>query len=158
LLHRLDMETLRDSVLAVSGRLDAKVGGAPAVLSDTNSRRSLYLTVSRTRLDPTMALFDFPDANTSTDARPVTAGPLQGLYWLNSKFVAQQAQALHERLLKEAGNTAKARIERAYQLLYSRPPDSEELRIGIEFTQKDAKAWPVYWQTLLSSGEFASVN
>ncbi len=158
LLHRLDMETLRDSVLCVSGRLDAKVGGAPAMLSDTNPRRSLYLTVSRTRLDPTMALFDFPDANTSTDARPVTAGPLQGLYWLNSKFVAQQAQALNERLLKEAGTTAKARIERAYQLLYSRPPDSEELRIGIEFTQTDAKAWPVYLQTLLSSGEFASVN
>ena len=87
--HRLDMETLRDSVLAVSGKLDRTVGGAAKPIANDNFRRSLYLTVSRTRLDPAMALFDFPDANNSVDQRTITAGPLQGLYWLNSEFVAR---------------------------------------------------------------------
>ena len=112
LQHRLDMETLRDSVLAVSGKLDLKLGGESKPMSEENARRSLYLTVSRTRLDTAMALFDFPDANGSTDNRPVTAGPLQGLYWLNSKFVARHARALDERLIKEAvipsGNSPEA--------------------------------------------------
>ena len=105
-----------------------------------------------------MALFDFPDANSSTDERPVTAGPLQGLYWLNSKFVAQQARALHDRLLAEAGSDPKARVDRAYRLLFSRPPDAGELQIGIDYVAAGPKAWPAYLQALLGSGEFSSVN
>ena len=59
LKHRLDMETLRDSVLAVSGKLDRTIGGAAKPIARDNLRRSLYLTVSRTRLDPAMALVRF---------------------------------------------------------------------------------------------------
>ncbi|MBM3764159.1 MAG: DUF1553 domain-containing protein [Acidobacteria bacterium] len=158
LKHRLDMETLRDSVLAVSGKLDTKIGGAATPLTDDNKRRSLYLTVSRTRLDSTMALFDFPDANASTDERPVTAGPLQGLYWLNSKFVAEQARALDERITKEAGPDARAKIDRAYKLLFARSADPEEVKIGLEYVASGQKAWPRYLQVLLGSGEFSSVN
>jgi len=158
LKHRLDMETLRDSVLAVSGKLDAKIGGPAIPLSDDNNRRSLYLTVSRTRLDSTMALFDFPDANASTDERPVTAGPLQGLYWLNSKFVAEQSRALDERITKEAGTESRAKIDRAYQLLFARPADPEEVKIGLEYVASGPKGWPRYLQALLGSGEFSSVN
>jgi hypothetical protein len=49
---RLDLEALRDSVLSVSGKLDLKLGTSD-MLAETNYRRSLYLTVSRTRLDAT---------------------------------------------------------------------------------------------------------
>ena len=125
LQHRLDMESIRDSLLFVTAQLDPKTGGPSTNISDTNNRRSLYLPVSRTRLDPAMALFDFPDANSSTDERAVTAGPLQGLDWLNSSFVTKQAAVLDERLSKEAKGTNE-RIERAYKLLYSRPPDSAD--------------------------------
>ncbi|MBM3785631.1 MAG: DUF1553 domain-containing protein [Acidobacteria bacterium] len=158
LKHRLDMETLRDSVLAVSGALDRTTGGEAKPLSDANARRSIYLTVSRTRLDSTMALFDFPDPNASTDERPVTAGPLQGLFWLNSKFVARQAEVLEQRLSKEAGPDPPARIDHAYKLLFSRKPDAEEMKLGVEYLTKGPKAWPRYLQALLGSGEFSSVN
>jgi hypothetical protein len=124
LTHRLDMETIRDSLLAVSGKLDKTTGGPSQAVTDDNLRRSLYLKVSRTRLDPAMALFDFPDANTSADQRTITAGPLQALYWLNSEFVSTQAKALRERLSKDAGDSAEQRIRRDYELLYARPPDS----------------------------------
>jgi mono/diheme cytochrome c family protein len=159
LQHRLPMEALRDSVLFVTGQLDAKVGGASSPVSDENRRRSLYLTVSRTRLDPAMALFDFPDANNSTDERAVTAGPLQGLYWLNSNFVFQQAKALDARLTREAGADAAARIARAYKLLYGRSPDPAEVKLGVEYvTSAGTHAWPKYLQALLGSSEFSSVN
>lgn len=158
LQHRLDMEAIRDSVLHVTGQLDHKTGGPSSNITDTNKRRSLYLTVSRTRLDPAMALFDFPDANGSTDERAVTAGPLQGLYWLNSAFVTKQAAMLDERLSKEAKGTNE-RIERAYKLLYSRLPDSAEIKLGIQYiTSGGPNAWPKYLQALLGSSEFSSVN
>jgi hypothetical protein len=156
--YRLDMEALRDSVLAVSGNADRSMGGVAKPIANDNYRRSLYLTVSRTRLDPAMALFDFPDANTSIDQRTITAGPLQGLFWLNSEFVAAQAKALNERLIKDAGNDAKARIERAYQLLYARPPDAAEAKLGLEYVVAGGDAWVPYLQALLSAAEFSSVN
>ena len=158
LKHRLDMETMRDSLLAVSGKLDSQIGGESKPITNDNFRRSLYLTVSRTRLDPNMALFDFPDPNNSVDERTVTAGPLQGLFWLNSEFVAAQAKALDERLMKETGTDTKNRISRAYQLLYARPPDSAEMKLGVEYVFAGGKAWVQYLQTLLSSAEFTSVN
>jgi mono/diheme cytochrome c family protein len=159
--HRLDMEALRDSLLAVSGTLDRKVGGEARLLGPHNHRRSLYLTVSRTRLDPSMALFDFPDANTSIDERTITAGPLQGLYWLNSQFVTAQAAALEKRLTSEAGREVRPRIERAYRLLYARDPVRDEAEAGMEYLAAGAnseKAWVQYLQTLLSAAEFTSVN
>jgi len=156
---RLEMETLRDSVLAITDQLDTKVGGPATPIADDNKRRSLYLTVSRTRLDPAMALFDFPDANNTTDERAVTAGPLQGLYWLNSPFIAKQAKALSERLAKEAQASDTARIERAYKLLYARPPEPAETKIGLQYlSTAGANAWPKYLQALLGSSEFSSVN
>lgn len=156
--HRLDMETLRDSVLAVSGQLDRTIAGVSSPIAKDNRRRSLYLTVSRTRLDPTMALFDFPDANTSVDKRTITAGPLQGLYWLNSEFVVAQAEALNQRIVKEAGDDAKKRIDRAYNLLYARAPDPAETLLGIEYVSSGGRSWVNYLHALLSAAEFASVN
>jgi hypothetical protein len=157
LKHRLEMEAVRDSLLAVSGKLDRSIGGVSTPATNDNFRRSLYLTVSRTRLDPGMALFDFPDANTSVDERTITAGPLQALYWLNSEFVASQAKALSERLLRDAGDTEQ-RIRRAYQLLYARPPDSAEVRIGVKSVTAGGDGWTRYLQALLSAAEFWSVN
>jgi hypothetical protein len=155
---RLDMEALRDSVLAVSGKLDRSMGGEAKPFSDSNYRRSLYLTVSRTRLDATMSLFDFPDPNTTTDQRPTTLGPLQGLFFLNSKFIRDQSLALEARLSAECGADATARIDRAYQLLYARRPDPQEIELGIEYLNKGGGDWPRYLQVLLGSGEFTSVR
>ena len=159
---RLDIEALRDSILAVSGKLETQIGGKPTPLEKGSNRRSIYLTVSRTRLDPTMALFDFPDANTTSDSRPVTIGPLQGLFFLNSPFVSDQAKALTERLHMEAGPTNQERIQHAYRILFSRPPDAKELQLGIDYLKVGpadvGKAWHQYVQALFGSGEFASVN
>ncbi|MCC6366557.1 MAG: PSD1 domain-containing protein [Bryobacterales bacterium] len=153
---RLDMESLRDSVLAVSGMLDRAVGGPSSPMSGFNHRRSLYLTVSRTRLDPTMSLFDFPDPNGTTEERPVTIGPLQGLFFLNSEFIVEQSKALAAEIA-QAGRDDKARVTRAYKMLYGREPDADELRLGIEYVSSGGNSWREYVQVLLGSGEFTGM-
>lgn len=154
---RLDIEALRDSLLAVSGKLDPKIGGAPAPLDDKNCRRTLYGLVGRTKLDPTLALFDFPNPNATSEQRMITLGPMQRLYFMNNSFVGLQAKALADRL--EAKDTEdRARIARAYWLLFGRSPTSVETRMGLDFMANNAEAWPQYTLVLLSSAEFSSVN
>jgi hypothetical protein len=157
LQQRLDVEALRDSLLAVSGKLDLTVGGPPVDLCDTNSRRTIYATISRTKLDPMLTLFDYPNPNATSEQRMATVGPMQRLYFMNNSFVAIQAKALAERLAK-AGEDDAARIRYAYRLLFGRLPTDEETRLGVEFLQGSGKGWPEYAQVLLSSAEFSSVN
>ena len=92
------------------------------------------------------------------DERPTTAGPLQGLFWLNSKFVGRQAEVLDKRLEKDAGAGAASRIDRAYKLLYGRPPVPEEVTLGLEFISSGENAWTKYLRTLMGAAEFSSVN
>jgi hypothetical protein len=154
---RLDVEALRDALLAVSGKLDPKIGGAPAALDDKNCRRTIYGQISRTKLDSTLALFDFPNPNATSEQRMVTLGPMQRLYFMNNSFVGLQAKALAEQLAAKEPDDG-ARITQAYRLLFGRTPTTAETQLGLEFLAKNAEAWPQYTQVLLSSAEFSSVN
>ena len=155
--ERLDIEALRDCVLAVAGNLDLSVGGPAAKLTSDNRRRTVYGHVSRNKLDPTLLLFDFPDPNTTSESRNLTLGPLQSLYFMNSEFIDTEAKVLAARLDREATDDAE-RITRAYRLLYAREPAASEIAIGIDFLGKTQGAWQRYAQGLLSSSEFSSVN
>ncbi len=77
LVQRLDIEALRDAILAVSGDLDLTVGGPASRLTDDNKRRTVYGYISRNKLDPMLELFDFPNPNNTIEHRSVTLGPLQ---------------------------------------------------------------------------------
>jgi len=149
--ERLDAEALRDSILVVAGTLDPTIGGPSKPLTDTFTRRTIYATVSRSKPDRTMALFDFPDPNASSEQRIVTVGPMQRLFFLNSPFVAEQAKAL-------AARVAPIGIAGAYELLYGRPATEAEIRLGNEFLGGDAAKWPKYAQVLLSAAEFSAVK
>lgn len=152
--ERLDAESMRDSILAVAGTLDSAIGGASKPLTDTFVRRAIYGTVSRSKPDRTMALFDFPDPNSSTEQRLVTVGPMQRLYFMNSPFVAAQAKALAVRLR----GRDEDRIQQAYELLYGRPATNAEIRLGAEFIGGHEEKWPQYAQVLLSAAEFGAVK
>ena len=84
--QRLDAESLRDSLLFVSGNLDLEEGGPPVAFNEKNHRRAVYGFISRRRLDPMLALFDFPNPNSTSEQRVVTNVPLQRLFLLNSAF------------------------------------------------------------------------
>ncbi|MEO6809607.1 MAG: PSD1 and planctomycete cytochrome C domain-containing protein [Isosphaeraceae bacterium] len=167
--RRLEVESWRDAMLAVSGNLDRTLGGPSQQLtSPKNQRRTFYAAISRHDLDGLLRLFDFPDPNITSDKRPVTSVPLQQLFVLNSEFMIQQARSLAARLTAGTDEPDSARIERAFPLVFGRPASPEEVRLGTSFltsTQDPGETsssplskWEQYAQVLLGSNEFAFVD
>jgi hypothetical protein len=154
--RRLDIESLRDHLLAATGELDLTAGGKPVKLTESeNKRRTIYGFVSRRKLDGTLALFDFPNPNSLAEQRIETATPLQQLFFLNSAFLMDRAKALAARVAVEKEESA--RIREAYRLLFARAPAAEEVKLGLDYLAA-GNPWPQYAQALLGSNEFLFVN
>ncbi|HLY17490.1 MAG TPA: PSD1 and planctomycete cytochrome C domain-containing protein [Bryobacteraceae bacterium] len=155
--RRLDAESLRDSILFVSGKLDLKAGGPAVRINGENNRRTVYAFISRRQLDPMLALFDFPNPNNTSEQRLQTTVPLQKLFFMNSPFVIDQSTALMARVAAIAWNDDE-RITATYRFVLQREPTPEERRLAHEFVAGNAGAWPEYGQVMLSSNEFTYIN
>lgn len=157
--RRLGVEGYRDALLFVAGRLDLRMRGKSIQPDDPESqRRTLYSEVSRMDLNPLLARFDFPDPNAHSARRFETTTPLQKLFLLNSPFLVRQADALADRLRRHGGSQ-QARIEHAYELLWGRKPDAEEVALGEAFVSQDVpEVWSQYAQALLISNEMFMVD
>ncbi|MFN0104203.1 MAG: PSD1 and planctomycete cytochrome C domain-containing protein [Bryobacteraceae bacterium] len=154
--RRLDAESLRDSILAVSGRLDKTIGGKAFPLEDTKqTRRTIYGFVSRRRTDTMLNLFDFPNPNATSEKRVSTDVPLQRLFLLNSALMADSAEALNKNT--EAA-TPEERIRKGYRAIFSRGPTKAELDLGLQYVKAGGDAWPQYWQVLMATDEFLMVR
>jgi len=159
-VQRLDAEALRDSLLQVAGELDLKAGGPPEKLDDPkNKRRTVYGFVSRNTLNGMMALFDFPNPNITSEKRNITESPAQELFFLNSSFIGQRAQALSRRAGEGPKPDDASRIDNLYRILFGRAPRPEELHLGQAFLKgSQSDGWQRYAQALLNSNEFLFVN
>jgi hypothetical protein len=155
-IQRMDAETLRDSILAVSGQLNRTIGGPPVFPKVDNTvltsmkngiwreepdgpavwRRSVYVYRKRGMPFPLFEVFDLPDQNVTCNRRYVSTVPTQALTLLNNEFVLRQARLLAECLVSEAGNEPGARLTRAYRRVFGRDPSSEERRLNLEFLEK----------------------
>jgi hypothetical protein len=161
--RRLDFEAWRDAWLAVSGRLDATRGGPSNDLDKPdNVRRTIYAKVSRLEANKLMVLFDFPDANVTSDRRSVTTVPQQQLFVLNSAFTIETAKAFADRLEKSAAKD-EDRVALAFRLAYCREPTREELAASVEFVRGAGSAdrlspWQQFAQAILASNEFLWVD
>jgi mono/diheme cytochrome c family protein len=156
--RRLDVEPLRDTLLHLSGELDETRGGRPGKLTDVSfTRRTLYGSVSRRKLDGTLALFDFPNPVATSEQRIQTQTPLQQLFFLNSEFIQARAKALAARIAP-LGDDDAARIRSAYRLLYQREAAAQEIKLGLEYLKSPGGTWPRYAQALLGSNELLFVN
>ena len=100
------------------------------VAADTH--RTVYLPIVRDGLPEVLTLFDFPDPSLIIGERATTTVPAQSLYLMNNPFVIRQAEALADKLLAGDGDDA-ARLTRAYQICYSRPPSATELKSAQKF-------------------------
>jgi hypothetical protein len=159
--RRLDAESLRDAMLAASGRLDLARGG-PAGPDLNSPRRSLYVQTTRWQRAHYSTLFDAADPDQSVGKRNTTAVAPQALFFLNHPFVQLQAGQFAQRLLIEAADTP-ARLSRASRLLYGRLPTEAESAVAAEFfrvnaTRDVATAWTDFLQVLFASNEFAYVD
>lgn len=161
--RRLDAESLRDAMLAVSGRLDPAIGSSDSaellyregeiidpkrrffrpnrVQADhpyytQSCRRSIYLPVVRNALPDVLALFDAADPNAVTAVRADTTVPAQALFLMNHPFVRDQAVAFARRLLDDKKATEAERIRTAYRLALAREPRAPELTDAITFLEE----------------------
>ncbi len=157
--RRLEAEGVRDSLLAVAGRLDDTEGG-PGVRDFKVPRRTVYLMTVRSDRSGFGPLFDQADSTALVDRRTVSTVAPQALFVMNHPFVLEQAKALAKRIA-DGGKDERTKIQRAYVLLYGRPPVDEEVKIGLGFVARGggtAKAWEEYCQVLLCANEFIYVD
>ena len=141
--RRLEAEAVRDSILAVAGKLDPKMGGPGYNIWEKNTnyvaiykprgelgpdafRRMVYQFKPRSQQDPTFGSFDCPDAALVAPRRNISTTALQALDLLNSGFVIQQAGLFAERLAQEAGDDPDRQVDRGFALALGvrRPPPS----------------------------------
>jgi hypothetical protein len=172
--RRLEGETLRDAMLAVSGRLNLKPGGPsifpelPAELAVARGgwpvtkdererdRRSVYVFVKRNLRYPFFGEFDAPDTNESCARRHISTTAPQALMLLNGRFTNEMAQAFAVRLKRETGTQPKQIIERAYRLALGRPSDAKESRLATAFL--DHAELTDFCHVLLNLNEFMYVE
>ncbi|MCF7788148.1 MAG: PSD1 and planctomycete cytochrome C domain-containing protein [Prosthecobacter sp.] len=141
--RRIEAESIRDSILAVSGRLNLKMYGRGYNLFDQrgglsgfdpietfnseNQRRMIYAHKVRREPETVFGAFDCPDAGQSTARRIESTTPIQALNLFNSLFTLEQSEAFATRVQQEAGTDPAKQITLAYQLSFSRPPTAAEL-------------------------------
>ncbi|MBI3863630.1 MAG: DUF1553 domain-containing protein [Planctomycetia bacterium] len=168
--RRLEAEVIRDSLLAVSGLLDAKMLG-PGTLDESTRRRSIYFTVKRSKLVAMMQTFDAPDALSSIGERPTTTVAPQALLLLNNANSRQYAKSLAKRVAPDASTDLAGTIRLAYTTAVARQPADEELADGLAFVTSQAasyqsagqpdpreKALADFCQVLLCLNEFVYVE
>ena len=137
--RRLEAESIRDAFLAVSGTLDLKMYG-PGSLDETGPRRSVYLTVKRSRLLPMLQAFDAPEPIQSVGERQATTAASQSLALMNSPFVRQRAEKLASRVRPKDDADLPRAIEEAYRLTLGRRPTDGERERMVRFVRAQVSA------------------
>jgi cytochrome c553 len=150
--RRLEAEAIRDSWLAVSGRLDASMFG-PGTLDERSTRRSVYFTVKRSRLIPMLTAFDWPEALTGIGRRPTTVVAPQALLVMNHPEVRASARAVADRTSGQDDAMAVARI---FDRVLARPPTPAERDACLAFLKTGDRADLV--QTLFMTNEFVTLR
>src|SRR5262249_6232926 len=135
--RRLEAESIRDAILAVSGTLDANMYGS-GTLDGNSSRRSVYLTVKRSKMVPFLQLFDPPEGAQSAGERPATTVASQALAMMNSPFVRQRAEKVMQRVRPKTAEALPQAIDEAYLLVLNRRPDAAERERMLSFVRKQA--------------------
>jgi len=116
----------------------------------------IYMTKVRMQQDSTFGAFDCPDGGQVAPKRMRSTTPLQALNLMNSAFMLQQAGFFAERLEKEAGKDREAQVRRAFQLIYSRDPDGQEIRLAKSFIVTNGLS--AFCRVLFNSNEFIFVE
>lgn len=172
--RRLEAESVRDALLAVSGKLDATMGGPGFRLyqytvdnvaaytpldkvGPETYRRTVYHQNPRSVRVDLLGQLDCPDCSLPAPKREVTVTPLQALALQNHSFMVDMAQAFAERLKREVPASDRPRqIKRAFVLAFGREPDSVETRAAVVLVEKHGLA--VLCRALFNANEFLYVH
>ncbi len=179
---RLDAEAIRDSVLAVSGRLNPEQFGLPIFPPlpdgiaervkygkskwDTQDgpegrKRSIYIYQQRTLTMPFIQAFDSLVCDESRPRRRTSVTPLQSLAMYNGAFVNDEVKHFAARVRSKAGDDPRKQIDRAFQLALSRKPTEAEFKRMTKFmssTEPLDQALVGLCRILLNSNEFVYID
>ncbi len=166
-LRRLDAETLRDAVLAVSGKLNPDMFGPPIPIAQDGSgrvvagqqktdgrgdptivepigelefRRSIYLQTRRSLPVTVLEVFDAPVMSPNCEARPLTTVTPQSLMMLNDTFILAQSRFFAERLCLEFPGDLRAQINRAWTLAFLREPAPSDIDQALLFIAEQGES------------------
>lgn len=167
--RRLEAEPLRDTMLAITGKLDLSAGGPGFDLFEPNDnyvkvyvskaefgpdtfRRMVYQNKPRMQLEDTFGAFDCPDAGQITPKRNRSTTALQALNLMNSPFLLQQSGFFAERLKKEAGADVNQQVERAFELAFTREASEAEKQGAVRLVEEHGLV--MLCRAILNSSEF----
>jgi hypothetical protein len=134
-IHRLDFESLRDSMLAIGGDLDLKMGGRPVNLAEDgySHRRTIYGYIDRRNLPEVYNQFDFANPDITTGKRYETTVPQQALFMMNSPLVVELARNLVEQKEFISLRDEESRVKFLYAQIFQREPTAIEIKLGVSF-------------------------
>jgi hypothetical protein len=155
--RRLEAETVRDTLLAVSGRIRLTQGGPgffeklpdemgfkfplfqwhPSA-EEERVRRSVYMFQRRNLVHPMMESFDVADASESCARRSHSLNPSQALELWNGEFARESSNHFAQRVRIEVRADLSEQVQRVFTLALNRPPNGQELKSSLEFLQQDA--------------------
>jgi hypothetical protein len=171
--RRLEAESVRDAMLAVSGELDPEIGGPsyrPFTVTVFNThfynlfdrgspefnRRTVYRIQVNTGRDPLLDALDCPAPSLTMPTRRHTTTTLQALALMNDSFVQRQAERFARRVRRAAGEDLGAQVKLAYRLALGRPPTADEQQATAQLVQEqdlESACW-----VLLNASEFLYVR
>jgi hypothetical protein len=152
-LKRMDAEVIRDSILAVAGRLHDSPFGPPDPVdvradglvtsreSDDGWRRSIFVRHRRKHMPTILETFDLPQMIPNCVERPDSTVASQALHLFNDSMIRTLADDFASRVVQEAGDQPYRQIERTYQLALGRMPSNTERNIGLDALQELTRLW-----------------
>jgi hypothetical protein len=155
--QRLDFESLRDSILYVSGELDLTVGGLPFSLmaQPPVPRRAVYAYIQRGHLPGELSAFDFAIPDSHVPQRFLTTVPQQALYLMNSPLILEESKHLVARKEIRYAPNNRARVDNLYHAIYGRTATAEEVQAALDYIHGEnasgRRAIPSTWQYGLAS-------
>ncbi len=176
--RRLEGEVIRDSILAVSGRLNRARGGPgvyprlPEAMKDQmlvknwpawepssgpdSRKKSVYVFQRRQLALPLLEMLDAPVPQVSLEERPISTTAVQSLAMLNGRLVAEESQYFAARLEREAGQDPQDQVRLAFRLAFSRAPTEAELRRYNDFAESEGLT--AVCRVLFNANEFVHVD
>ncbi len=170
--RRLEAETIRDAMLAVTGKLNAKMFGAPVPIMtdedgqivigvDTNDtagrpsgkfvplngeefRRSLYVQMRRTKPVGMLETFDLPRMEPNCELRNASTVATQSLAMMNGDFTITMSKYFAERVAKDAGSDAAAQVKRAWHLAFGCEPSAADVKAATDFIAKQTASFQAH--------------
>jgi cytochrome c553 len=157
--RRLDADAIRDSILAVAGVLNLKMGGVGVIPPLTREeilaarmpqlwpanpdpaehrRRSIYLQMKRSFTLPMLQIFDAPDTSASCPRRETSTVAPQALALMNSEFSSEQARHFADYVREQAGDAPPDDVEAAWKIAFGRPPTLEERQTALDYLQRNS--------------------